>query len=298
MFIIKYKHIFIGISAALVVISISMIAWFGLRPGIDFTGGTVTQVSFPGNRPSMTAINERLSVLSVGTVHVQPIGENDYTVKTRHLEDSERAVLLNTLKGSDTMVEKSYSSIGPSVGHELARKAIVAIILVSLCVVLFIAFAFRGVSEPVPSWKYGVIAIGTLLHDIIIPTGIFAFLSSRLGTEVDTLFVVALLTVLGLSISDTIVIFDRIRENLKNRSFKTFEEAIGRSIEQTYVRSINTSLMVIIVLLALFFFGPQSTKVFALMLTAGMFFGTYSSIFLASPLLVAWEQAQAKKPRR
>ena len=153
-------------------------------------------------------------------------------------------------------------------------------------------------SKPVSSWKYGLIAIFTLLHDVAIPVGIFATLSHFYGVEVDTLFVVAVLTILGLSLSDTIVIFDRIRENLRNEHNSkniNFGEVVGHSLDQSYVRSISTSLTVILVLLALVFFGPATTKYFALMLTAGMFFGTYSSIFLASPLLVLVEEWQAKK---
>ena len=171
-------------------------------------------------------------------------------------------------------------------------------ILVSLAIILFIAFAFRKVSRPVSSWKYGFIAIVTLLHDVIIPAGLFVMLSHYYGAEMDTLFVVAVLTILGLSVSDTIVIFDRIRENLKNVSGMNkinFSEIVGHSVEQSYVRSISTSLTVILVLLALAFFGPVTTKYFALMLTAGMFFGTYSSIFLASPLLVLIEEWQNRK---
>ncbi len=195
--------------------------------------------------------------------------------------------------GADA-TEKSFTSIGPSVGAELVRKSILSFILVSLGIIFYIAFSFRKVSKPVSSWQYGLIAIATLIHDILIPVGAFAILSHIYGTEVDTLFVVAVLTVLGLSVSDTIVVFDRIRENIRIGNYKTFEETVGKSIEQVYTRSITTSSTVIIVLLALVFFGPTSTKVFAMMLTAGMFFGTYSSIFLASPLLVLLKNWQKK----
>ena len=175
---------------------------------------------------------------------------------------------------------------------------IIALILVSLGIILFIAYAFRKVSKPVSSWRYGFIAIVTLLHDVLISVGLFTLLSHYYGAEVDTLFVVAVLTILGLSVSDTIVMFDRIRENLNNHISTNFHETIGKSIEQVYPRSINTSLTVILVLLALVFFGPEATKYFALMLTAGMFFGTYSSIFLASPLLVWVEEMQIKNKNK
>jgi len=221
-------------------------------------------------------------------------------VKSRDLNDAEHAVLLRTLSmdGKNVLTETSFNSIGPSVGRELTRKAIIAIVLVSLAIICFIAFAFRKVSKHVSSWRYGFIAIVTLLHDVIIPVGLFVILSQYFGAEVDTLFVVAVLTILGLSVSDTIVIFDRIRENLnhqaEDREKIVFSEVVGKSLEQSFVRSISTSLTVILVLLALFLFGPISTKYFALMLTTGMFFGAYSSLFLASPLLVLVEEWQKK----
>lgn len=184
------------------------------------------------------------------------------------------------------MTETSFTSIGPSVGRELVRKSIISFILVALGIIIFIAFSFRKVSKPVSSWKYGLIAVGALIHDVIIPVGGFVILSRIFSVQADTLFVVAILTILGLSVSDTIVVFDRIRENLRLHKFKTFEETVGNSLAQVYTRSLATSFTLFVVLLALIFFGPDSTRYFAIMLTAGMFFGTYSSIFLASPLLV------------
>jgi preprotein translocase subunit SecF len=292
MFIINHKKIFIGISALLVALSIASIAFFGLPLGIDFKGGAMTQVSYTDTRPDVSVINESLGKLNLGQTLVQPVGENDFSIKTKHLTEQERISLISVLKSKGTLEEKGFTSIGPSVGKELVRKVIIATILVALIVILFIAYAFRGVSYPVKAWKYGVVAIGTLLHDAIIPAGIFAILAKTLGAEVDTLFVVALLTILGLSISDTIVIFDRVRENLKLKKYATFQETVGNSIEQSFARSINTSLSTIIVLVCLTIFGPDSTRIFSMMLAAGMIFGTYSSIFLASPLLVTWFEKQ------
>lgn len=294
MFIIKYKNIFISISVLLVIASVLLVSIFGLQLGIDFKGGAQLEMVYT-ERPSLESVKQVVEGLGLGEALVQPSGDNEYFIKTRDLSETERGSLVTSLSAIGTgATEKTFTSIGPSVGSELAKKSIFSIILVSLAIVLFIAFAFRRVSKPIASWKYGVTAIVTLLHDILIPVGIFAVLSSIYGFEVDTLFVVALLTVLGLSVSDTIVVFDRIRENLKNKSFATFEETVGRSIEQTYTRSINTSLTVIIVLVALFFFGPETTRIFSLIMAAGMFFGTYSSIFLASPLLVTIAKAQKK----
>ncbi len=299
MFIIKYKKIFISISIALVVLSVISLFIFGLKIGIDFKGGALTEVVYKDARPIQEDLHKNVETINIGSILIQPTGEKGYIVKSRDLTDVEHNNLLKVLSldNKNALTEVSFNSIGPSVGKELTRKAIIAIILVSLAIIFFIAFAFRKVSKPVSSWRYGFIAIVTLLHDVLIPVGIFVILSHYYGAEVDTLFLVAILTVLGLSVSDTIVIFDRIRENLRNDSSHKidFHEIVGKSLEQSYVRSICTSATVILVLLALFFFGPVSTKYFALMLTAGMFFGTYSSIFLASPLLVLVAEKQLKK---
>jgi preprotein translocase subunit SecF len=299
MFIIKHKKIFIGISAALTVLSIVSLFVFKLNIGIDFKGGALTEVAYTVDRPAQDVLETALQPLNLGSVLIQPTGELGYILKSRDLNEVEHVDLLKALSmgGKNIVEEKSFNSIGPSVGRELTRKAIIAIILVSLAIICFIAFAFRGVSKPVSSWRYGFIAIVTLLHDVAIPVGIFTVLSHYYGVEIDTLFVVAVLTILGLSVSDTIVIFDRIRENLKQENLNkiNFGDVVGHSLDQSYVRSISTSLTVILVLLALVFFGPSSTKYFALMLTSGMFFGTYSSIFLASPLLVLTEEWQKSK---
>jgi preprotein translocase subunit SecF len=300
MFIIKHKKIFIGISVTLVILSLISLFVFGLKVGIDFKGGALTEVSYKTSRPAQADLTQPLAALGFGDILLQPTGDLGYIVKSRDLTDAEHTELLQTLSqnNSSALTELSFDSIGPSVGRELTRKAIVAVILISLAIICFIAFAFRKVSRPVSSWKYGLIAIITLFHDVAIPVGLFVLLSHFYGAEMDTLFVVAVLTILGLSVSDTIVIFDRIRENLRNQAAVAkinFGEIVGKSLEQSYVRSICTSLTVILVLLALFFFGPVSTRYFALMLTAGMFFGTYSSIFLASPLLVWVEEWQKSK---
>ncbi|MEI8130762.1 MAG: protein translocase subunit SecF [bacterium] len=297
MFIIKNKFVFLTISALIVLGSIVAILVYGLRLGIDFKGGTLLEVNYTSGRPETSLIAPVLASHKISDAIVQNVGESGLSIKSSPLADTERVVLVNDLSlgGKYPLTQTTFNSIGPSVGHELTQKAIVAIIIVVIAIVLYIAFAFRGVSEPVSSWKYGFIAIATLVHDVAIPSGVFALLGHFHGAEVDTLFVVALLTVLGISVSDTIVVFDRIRENLKNRIAPTFSETVGKSLNQTFVRSINTSLTVILVLLSLYLFGPATTKNFSLVLIVGMFFGTYSSIFVASPLLVIVEQAQSKK---
>ncbi len=299
MFIIKHRAVFIVISIVLVLGAIGSMIIFGLRFGIDFKGGSLLDVNYTTSRPAQAEFTSTLAKAGITDALIQPIGTNDYSVKTTALTQPQVDAGLAALKSAHADAnEKSFTTIGPSVGQELATKSIICAILVILGIIFYIAYAFRGVSKPVSSWAYGLIAIVTLLHDIAIPVGVFVVLSKIYAVDVDTLFVVALLTVLGLSVSDTIVVFDRIRENIRSHAYKTFEETVGNSIKQTFTRSINTSATVILVLLALVFFGPPSTKIFAMMLTAGMFFGTYSSIFLASPLLVVWEKVANKNKKK
>ena len=298
MFIAKYKKIFLIFSIILIIVSVIFILIFGLKPGIDFKGGALLEVSYPGGRPEISLLENAIKTLNINQAIIQPIAENDYLIKTRDLSEPEHQAFskLFSFDGKYPVLEKSFTSIGPSVGSELKRKAIISIIMVILAIILFITYAFRKVSKPVSSWKYGIITIITLLHDIIIPTGIFALLSHYTGAEVDTLFVLALLTILGLSVHDKIVVFDRIRENLRDGEEKRdFAQTVGISTSQTIVRSINITLTIIFVLVPLYLFGPETTKNFALILTIGLFFGIYSSLFFASPLLILVEERQKKK---
>lgn len=294
MWIIKKRKIFLAISALFVLSALAIILIDGLKFGIEFTGGSLTEVVYTDSRPEISEIRAQVETLGFGDFLVQPTEENGVFVKTRSLTEDERVSMINALSFEDkkSVEEKSFTSIGPSVGKELKSKSTIAIIIVAISTILFIAYAFRKVSKPVSSWKYGIIAIITLIHDVVIATGAFAVMGVLWGAEVDTLFVVAVLTILGLSINDTIVVFDRIRENLGHKSSNDFKEVVGKSLDETYARSINTSLSTIIVLVALFLFGPESTKVFSMTMAIGMFFGTYSSIFLASPLLVLVEENQ------
>lgn len=298
MFIITYKKLFLGIASLMVLLSVVSVFVYGLTPGIDFTGGSRSTLEYGNTYPTQAEIVDAIDKSGLGAALVQPTGkEGTYTVKLKSLSEAERTTFKTAvgIDGAYAPEETSFTLVGPTVGKELQSKAYIAITLVVLAIVSFIAFSFRGISKPVASWKYGLIAIVTLVHDIIIPTGVYAFIGHKYGVEVDILFVIALLTILGVSISDTIVIFDRIRENLKNAGSKSFEQIVGKSLSQSFVRSINTSLTVIIVLAALFVFGPVSTKYFALILLIGVGVGTYSSIFVASPLLTIVEAFQRRK---
>ncbi|OHA80123.1 MAG: protein-export membrane protein SecF [Candidatus Yonathbacteria bacterium RIFCSPHIGHO2_01_FULL_44_41] len=290
MFIVKYRKIFFTISIITIALSFYAMATKGFNAGIDFKGGSIIEVSYD-KRPDIETLISALNGAGFEGARVQMAGDSDVMIKTRALSEIDRQKLTQTIAINGTkMEEKKFSSIGPTVGAELRAKAWYAIVLVILGIVLFIAYAFRHVSEPISSWKYGMITTATLLHDIIVPAGVFVWL----GKEVDTLFVVALLSIMGISVHDTIVVFDRIRENLKLRVSNDFATTVGTSLRQTFTRSINTSLTVMLVLATLFFFGPTSTKDFSLILWIGIAVGTYSSVFIASPLLVVLEKRQNK----
>lgn len=302
MFIINNKKIFLTVAAFIVACALGAVAFFGLNFGIEFTGGSMLQVSYDEeNVPSFNEVQEIVrSVDHERSFVVQETGEEGYIIRTETLDEDERVELLQALSFNGFEAnEERFSSIGPSIGAELANKALVAIILVVTAIILFIAYVFRRVSQPVSSWRYGITAIVALFFDIIVPVGLFAVLGHLFGAEIDVLFVTALLAILGFSVNDTIVVFDRIRENLRiNKEFridKSFSRTVGESLEQTFVRSINTSLTTLFVLVTLFFVGPEVTQWFALVLMTGVVAGTYSSLFLASPILVLLEERQRKK---
>lgn len=302
----KYQNYFFVLPVALVVVSILALVIWGLKPSIELAGGSLLQVKYPEGRPAIEMVETAIAPLDFGGVLVQPSGDNDYILRQRVLTPDEKTALDSALATLGTVEEARYTSIGPSIGNELVRKAWWAIGLVVLSTIIYIAFAFRGVGSAgvtsthtaVASWKYGVVAIITLAHDVLIPIGLYAWLGFYLGAEVGSLFIVALLTILGVSINDTIVIFDRIRENLTINEAKkireSFSDTVWKSITQSMARSINTSLTVLMMLLALVFLGPDSTRELAITLTVGMIAGTYSSIFLAAPLLVILDKQQNK----
>ncbi|MBI2046527.1 MAG: protein translocase subunit SecF [Parcubacteria group bacterium] len=303
MFIIKYRKFFILLSVAFMLLSAASIVIWRPSFGIDFIGGAMFEVSYPEGRPDSALVRDALSVL--GVVSIQEIGNNGYVIRTKNLteKDREEAMSLLSFNGTKQVTEDRFSSIGPTIGAELRQKAWIAILAVIVAIILFIAFSFRRVTTAlrasgimeISSWTFGVAAVIALVHDIMIPTAVFAFL----GRDIDTLFVMALLALLGFSVHDTIVVFDRVRENVildrEARTKKPFAEIVGQSISQTLIRSINTSVTVLFVLLTLFFIGAESTRYFALTLSIGVIAGTYSSIFFASPLLVLWAEYKAKR---
>ncbi len=301
MFIIRHRAIFFVIAAVLMLASYGAVALYGIRPSIEFTGGTLLEVHYTEALPDQGSLESKLDGLSLGAYSLRPFGANGYLMRVRELSSEDRATVLEALAPEQGALEiRRENNVGPTIGTELRNKAFMAFGVIILLTIVYVAFAFRHVSEPVSSWKYGVIAILSLIHDITIPLGVFAVAGHFLGTvELDALFVTALLTILGYSVNDTIVIFDRIRENLRTNQEdnveEPFDEVVGKSLEQTFVRSFNTSVTVLIVVLAILFFGGTATRYFALALTAGVVAGTYSSLFLAAPLLVVFERLGARK---
>ncbi len=326
--IIARKKIWLSISSVLVISGIIALAVWGLDFGIDFTGGSLLEVEFKGTRPTVVEVQDSLVDLELGSLTVQPIGEKGMIIRFQNTEEDKHQKVLSALQninqknkdqdiknaegsvnlngieidvenegnseivigGENQVIEElRYDSVGPSIGEELKRKSIYAIITVLIFIVLYIALVFRKVSKPVASWKYGVTAIIALFHDVIIVLGVFAVLGHFYNIEINTPFVAAILTVLGYSVNDTIVVFDRIRENLP-KSEENFENTINISVNQTLTRSVYTSLTTLLVLLSILFFGGDTIKDFVLALSIGVFIGTYSSIFLASPVLVIWEK--------
>lgn len=295
MFIIKYRKLFYAITILITVAAVVAVALWGLKPGIDFKGGSLLEVEYPEGRPEAELVQAELAPLSLEET-IRPIGDTGYLLRMKELSEGERAEVIAELGAHGKVEVKRFNSIGPTLGNEAARHSIYSIILVLIAIVLFITFTFRKVSKPVSSFKYGLITVTALAHDVIVPMGVFAFLGHFHGVEVDTLFVTALLVVLGFSVHDTIVVFDRVRENLKNneehREGKSFDTIVGESIKQTFVRSVNTSLTVLLSLIVLFVVGGEATRYFTLTLLIGVAAGTFSSIFLASPLLVTIQKFQ------
>lgn len=299
MFVVKYRKIFYTFSVLLLAFSVFAVSFWGLHFGIDFKGGSTLEVIYPEGRPDQEAIQSAVDTMNIGESSVRQTGTDGYIIRTQTLTEPDRVALISaiTISTSSALEIKQFNSVGPVLGKELQGKAIWSVILVILAIVLFITFAFRHVSLPVASWKYGIAAIIALLHDVIIPTGIYAFLGRNGGFEVDALFITAILVILGFSVHDSIVVFDRTRENLRHssNSKKPFDQLVGESISQTFNRSINTSLTTVLALVALYIFGAEATKTFSLVLIIGIITGVYSSIFIGSPLLVTFEKWQKKK---
>jgi len=290
----KYAYI---LSGTLTILSVVSIFVWGLKFGIDFTGGTVMEVKFAQNVPVNQDVADVLRDLNLNSLTIQGKGADSLLISYASVDDSVNQTVWSDIssKYADT-TQSAVNYRDSSVSAELKTKSLWALFWAAVGIMAFIAWAFRKVSRPVQSWKYGAGAVIALIHDVLITIGVFSVLGHFKGIEVGVPFIAALLTILGFSVHDTIVVYDRTRENLlKGSSKEAFPDVVNRSLNETLVRSINTSLTVIITLLALYIFGGDSIKNFALALLIGVTFGTYSSIFVASALLVTSYKLQLKK---
>ena len=284
--VVKTRNIWFILSSLVLLAGVISLAVFGLNLGIDFKGGTLLEVKFLENKPEITALEELTTEISTGNTVVQRLGENSFSIRTVELSPEQHDTLkLHLIEQYGQIEERLFNKIGPVLSREITKRAGYQLVLVIFGILVYIAWAFRRVPKPLSSWRFGWAAIVALIHDLLVVIGVFAVLGRFLNVEINALFVTALLTVLGFSVHDTIIVFDRIRENLRRLAHARFEEIINRSINQTLVRSINTSTTVIFVLIALLLFGGESIRYFTLALLVGIVAGTYSSIFLATPLL-------------
>jgi len=294
--IIKHRNLWLSLSGIMVVASIIFISLWGLKFGLDFTGGSLLEVKFTSGQRSVSTVQAGLNDTQVSSLIIQPT-EDSMILRFQESDEDTHQAVVNALRqlpeAQAGLEEVRFEAIGPSIGQELRSKAFWLMFFVLIVIIIYIGLAFQRVSKPVASWKYGLTAIIALFHDLLITIGVFSLLGHFYGVEINTTFVVALLTVLGYSVNDTIIVFDRTRENLP-KSTGSFAETVNSSLNQTFVRSINTVITTLLALLAVLFFGGESIREFVLALIIGIFCGAYSSIFVASPLLVVWQRLQKR----
>ncbi|HCE30534.1 protein-export membrane protein SecF [Candidatus Daviesbacteria bacterium RIFCSPHIGHO2_01_FULL_40_24] len=286
----KYKTWYFVFSMLIILPGLYFLVTSGLKAGIDFTGGALLEYRFEKSINS-SDLKTQISSQGIEVGQITPSSDNVYIIRTKPIEQ----VKINTLKSAlnekfGAVEERRVEFVGPVIGNELRQKAFIATALASIVIVLYLAFSFRKVPRPMSSWRFGIAAVIALIHDILVVVGAFAILGKFLNVEIDTLFVTALLTVIGFSVHDTIVVFDRIRENLTKMTSKKFIDVANLSVIQTLGRSLNTSLTVVFVLLAMLLFGGETIRWFVVALLIGIISGTYSSIFNATALLVWWEE--------
>lgn len=291
---VKYRKFYFIFSVLLIAGSIVALALWGLKPGIEFTGGSILELTYRDLRPSNQQITDKLNSINVANAQIQPTGDNGVIIRLGDISEQTHQEILNAFKQESIFEETRFDSVGPLIGQELKQKTITAAIVSLILMIIYIAFAFRRVQRPVSSWVYGIISFIGLCHDIFIPLGVFAILGKFYGIEITIPVITAFLTVLGSSINNTIVVFDRIRENLLKRG-DMFENIVNSGMNQTLSRQINTSIAMLLAVVAIFLFGGITLKYFALALIIGILAGTYSSFFISAPLLVTWHRFRQKR---
>jgi preprotein translocase subunit SecF len=297
---IKYSKLWLIISGLITVLCLFFLAKWGLKLGIDFTGGSLVEFTFSQQVPKNDEIQKIFTDQNLKEAIVQKAGDKSFIVRTSFMNEEIHQSVLKAMrdkfqKDKNTVREERFETVGSSVSDSLRQRALWAILFVFLGIIGYVAYSFRKVSRPVASWKYGVLAIVALAHDVLLVMGVFAVLGHYLGVEIDISFVVAVLTVLGYSVNDTIVVYDRIRENLLRHSADNFADTVNNGLNQTLMRSINTTAKTLLPLVALYFLGGTTIHNFVLALIIGIASGAYSSIFIASALLAVVEKWQRKR---
>ena len=284
--IIKYRHYFYTFSLGLIALSIFALAYWGLPLGIDFKGGSVLEIEGITNSESIRPAVDEIA----DSFKIQSIGENAFSIRMETIDAPTKKSLIETLQQDNPdLVQLRFESIDPTIGAETTQDSFYAIVAVALAIVAYIAFAFRKLSYPLASWKYGIITLIALCHDVLITFGVVVAFVHFTGQDIGVPFVAALLTVLGYSVNDTIVVFDRLRENLRKATGQSvFAEVVDKSTRETIIRSLNSSFTTLLVLVAIFVFGGESLALFMIALITGVSIGTYSSLAIASPLVVDW----------
>jgi len=295
----KYKNIFFVFSALVIVSCVALLFVFPLKPSIEFTGGSVLELQYNDNRPSVDVIQGKLAAANFKDATVQPIGDKGLVIRTQSIDNNAHQNLTNALKDTGTFVEQSFEAIGPVVGKELFQKTIILIVVSLIAMLLYIAIAFKNVPGPISPWVYGLASFLILGHDVLVPLAVFSVLGKYYDVQVTISIITALLTVVGYAINNVIVVYDRTRENLLRGAAKgNFEEVANLSINQTLSRQINTSLAVLFPLFAMYFLSGAALKYFSLALILGIITGTYSSIFLATQMLVLWLNYRNRKAKK
>ncbi|OGY28125.1 MAG: protein-export membrane protein SecF [Candidatus Woykebacteria bacterium RIFCSPHIGHO2_01_FULL_39_12] len=284
------KWFYFAFSTLILIPGLVSLAVYKLNLGIDFVGGTLIEIRFE-KAASKQGLESAIEETGVEVSTVQTTDQNTFLIRTKPLDEEQHKKLIEAVGNKFGLLnELRRETVGPTIGAELLRKAVIALVLASVAIVFYVAWAFRKVPKPASSWQFGISAIVALLHDVFVVVGVFSILGHFFAVEVDALLVTALLTIIGFSVHDTIVVFDRIRENLLRETYTSFADTVNHSIMQTLARSLNTSLTVVFVLLAVLLFGGSSIRWFTVALLIGVISGTYSSIFNASQVLVAWQE--------
>jgi preprotein translocase subunit SecF len=291
---IKHKNIFLVFTVAVVIGCLGLLAVYGLKPSIEFTGGSITEIEYNDARPSSEAIMEKIGGLGINGISIYSVEDKGVSIRTEAIDDAAHTRLLEALNGTGGYTEKSFDMIGPVIGRELTSKTTLLVVVSLLAMLIYIAIAFRNVPGPVSPWIYGAASFLILAHDVLVPLAVFSFLGKNYGMQITIPIITALLTVVGYAINNVIVVYDRIRENLVRDRKSSFEEIADKAINQTLTRQINTSVATLIPVFAIYFYGGLSLKYFALALILGIVTGTYSSVFLASQVLVLWLNLKKK----